>query len=154
MQGVKEYDFVGVGSMFGVGSMVYGGCYPVAHARQHLVWGSAFKNNYFTEMCSGSEEGSYLRLCVSLNARYLAVLLLLLEREIEIERERVRTRERERQRQRERERERERETDRQRASAPGGTAPPPRAAGCRSRAPSETQHAITNTETQTPLLIP
>jgi len=25
-------------------------------------WGSQFKNNYFTEMCSGSEEGSYVRL--------------------------------------------------------------------------------------------
>ena len=24
--------------------------------------GSQFKNNYYTEMCSGSEEGSYLRL--------------------------------------------------------------------------------------------
>ena len=30
-----------------------------------------FKNNYFTEMCSGSEAGSYLRLIdfVSLNSR-------------------------------------------------------------------------------------
>jgi len=25
-------------------------------------YSSQFKNNYFTEMCSGSEEGSYLRL--------------------------------------------------------------------------------------------
>ena len=31
---------------------------------------SQFKNNYFTEMCSGSEEGSYLRpTFVSLNSR-------------------------------------------------------------------------------------
>jgi len=26
------------------------------------VWGSQFENNYFTEICSGSEAGSYLRL--------------------------------------------------------------------------------------------
>ena len=26
------------------------------------VWGSHFENNYLTEMCSGSEAGSYLRL--------------------------------------------------------------------------------------------
>ena len=25
-------------------------------------WSSQFENNYFTEMCSGSEAGSYLRL--------------------------------------------------------------------------------------------
>ena len=25
------------------------------------MWGSQFKNNYLTEMCSGSEAGSYLR---------------------------------------------------------------------------------------------
>jgi len=28
-----------------------------------------FENNYLTEMCSGSEAGSYLRLCVSLSSR-------------------------------------------------------------------------------------
>jgi len=28
----------------------------------HLMCESRFKNNYFTEMCSGSEAGSYLRL--------------------------------------------------------------------------------------------
>jgi len=27
-----------------------------------LRYNSQFENNYFTEMCSGSEEGSYLRL--------------------------------------------------------------------------------------------
>ena len=33
-----------------------------------LVWGFGFENNYFTEMCSGSEAGSYLRiidLCIT-----------------------------------------------------------------------------------------
>ena len=36
-----------------------------------LKAGSQFENDYFTEMCSGSEAGSYLRLifCVSLNSR-------------------------------------------------------------------------------------
>jgi len=33
-----------------------------ASARIANTWSSQFKNNYFTEMCSGSEEGSYLRL--------------------------------------------------------------------------------------------
>jgi len=27
-----------------------------------VIYSSQFKNNYFTEMCSGSEAGSYLRL--------------------------------------------------------------------------------------------
>ena len=40
-------------------------CMGLDHASQ-------FDNNYFTEMCSGSEAGSYLRLidfCASLNSR-------------------------------------------------------------------------------------
>jgi len=37
-----------------------GGSVPLA---SHLLWESeAFENNYLTEMCSGSEAGSYLRL--------------------------------------------------------------------------------------------
>jgi len=51
---------------------VVGGA-PVRCLRHHLPWnlrqerpadvqrGSQFENNYFTEMCSGSEAGSYLR---------------------------------------------------------------------------------------------
>jgi len=36
---------------------------PAGIAEGLVVCGSSqFKNNYFTEMCSGSEEGSYLRL--------------------------------------------------------------------------------------------
>jgi len=38
-----------------------------------LLWGLVFKNNHFTEVCSGSEAGSYLRLvdsCITqLNAQ-------------------------------------------------------------------------------------
>jgi len=33
---------------------------PATPRRMYLD--SGFRNNYFTEMCSGSEEGSYLRL--------------------------------------------------------------------------------------------
>ena len=30
-------------------------------ASEEVIGGSQFKDNYFTEMCSGSEAGSYLR---------------------------------------------------------------------------------------------
>ena len=43
------------------------------HQAPPAAYSSQFKNNYFTEMCSGSEAGSYLikahRLCESLNSR-------------------------------------------------------------------------------------
>jgi len=38
-----------------------GGVFWTSHHCRHLR-GGARENNYFTEMCSGSEEGSYLRL--------------------------------------------------------------------------------------------
>ena len=38
-----------------------GGAVDARNRDAHLVPGSQFKNNYFAEMCGGSEEGSYLR---------------------------------------------------------------------------------------------
>ena len=37
-------------------------CHGLAGGLGVSAWGLRFKNNYFTEMCSVSEAGSYLRL--------------------------------------------------------------------------------------------
>ena len=51
-------------------SVTHGAC-GVQGERRFSAYSSQFENNYLTEMCSGSEAGSYLRLidCVSLKSR-------------------------------------------------------------------------------------